>query len=112
MGNSCCCFWFGNTDQVDSYTTHLEYATMVAVEHKARELRAQFGVNAKYVALEVLDVLKALSGADARMAIIEWKAVKKNLTHACPKSPTGKHEYTMGPDSFDTPYCKYCYNSD
>lgn len=27
----------------------------------------------------------------------------------CPKSPNGKHEYILAPDSFDNPYCKYCY---
>jgi hypothetical protein len=27
----------------------------------------------------------------------------------CIKSPTGKHEYVLPPDSFDNPYCKHCY---
>jgi len=27
----------------------------------------------------------------------------------CKKSPTGKHDWTLPPDSFDEPYCKYCY---
>jgi len=65
----------------------------------------------KYVALEVLDVLKAISGADARMAIIDWKQVKKHIKCECPKSPDGKHHYVPAPDSFDQPYCKHCYNS-
>ena len=29
----------------------------------------------------------------------------------CEKSPTGKHDWTLPPDSFDEPYCKYCYKT-
>ena len=28
----------------------------------------------------------------------------------CPKSPTGKHVFIPAPDSFDLPFCKYCYH--
>lgn len=26
----------------------------------------------------------------------------------CPKSPTGKHNWRLPPDSFDSPYCGHC----
>lgn len=29
----------------------------------------------------------------------------------CKKSPTGKYDWTLPPDSFDQPYCKYCYKT-
>lgn len=34
------------------------------------------------------------------------QAIKKE----CSKSPNGKHKYVSAPDSFDNPYCKYCYD--
>jgi len=27
----------------------------------------------------------------------------------CKKSPDGEHDYIMSSDSFDSPYCRYCY---
>ena len=29
----------------------------------------------------------------------------------CEKSPTSRHCWTLPPDSFDVPYCKYCYKT-
>lgn len=29
----------------------------------------------------------------------------------CEKSPTGLHEYIPAPDSFELPYCRFCYKS-
>ena len=34
--------------------------------------------------------------------------VKKNRLE-CVKSPNGEHKFVPAPDSFDLPYCKYCY---
>lgn len=27
----------------------------------------------------------------------------------CESSPTGKHDYVLSADSFEQPYCQYCY---
>jgi hypothetical protein len=35
--------------------------------------------------------------------------IKSTKKEFCLKSPTGKHEYTVSSDSFEQPYCKYCY---
>jgi hypothetical protein len=41
---------------------------------------------------------------------LAWlKKDKEQKKKECPKSPTGKHEFVLPPDSFDNPYCKYCY---
>lgn len=47
-------------------------------EKKARQLRSQFGDNAKYVCLEILDELKREPYSNY-MRIIFWKAVKLKL---------------------------------
>jgi hypothetical protein len=35
--------------------------------------------------------------------------VRKTTNGKCKKSPDGKHHFVLPPDSFDSPYCKYCY---
>lgn len=38
------------------------------------------------------------------------KPDKKKKTK-CKESPNGEHKYIPPPDSFDLPYCKYCYKT-
>ena len=40
--------------------------------------------------------------------VTHWCPTPK-LIDECEKSPTGKHVYRLPVDSFDVPYCKYCY---
>jgi hypothetical protein len=51
---------------------------------------------------EELDVTAMLTD------LIFFRNLKKN---ECSKSPNGEHEYISAPDSFDLPYCKYCYSN-
>ena len=34
---------------------------------------------------------------------------KPDIQVECKKSPNGKHHYVMSADTFELPYCKYCY---
>ena len=50
-------------------------------KEKAIELRSQFGENARYVCLEILDTLKGINeqSASIKLTIYFWQEVKQEL---------------------------------
>ena len=45
------------------------------------------------------------------LEILQRVEDRRSQPKKCLKSPTGKHEFVPAPDSFDDPFCKYCFKT-
>lgn len=59
---------------------------------------------------ELMDFMKGQNAKIGDIQIVEQWFVAYYKSK-CSKSPNGKHQFVPSPDSFDQPYCKYCYKS-
>jgi hypothetical protein len=91
---------FANTE--DIYNLFKNYRDRITVELKEKGV---YNDNTERLVIEIKVKPKPENNSDTK------PDVKPKIKSECPKSPNGKHEYILAPDSFDLPFCKHCYKS-
>lgn len=100
-----------------------EWVTNLRLEHVLQKLSADISMEGvpEIIKAMIEDVYREGKGeiiesreatkaiGNKTVQLFKQKLNSKLEEKECPKSPTGKHEYALPPDSFDNPYCKYCY---